>query len=79
MIRCCGGAHGYDNAAPEMRAVFLARGPLFRSDGARLVGELGYESSEAEALVGDDAVTSVGRCTPGRRGRGALAGADARV
>ena len=56
----CGGSHGYDNAAPEMRAVFLARGPLFRSDGARLVGELGYESSEAEALVGDDAVTSVG-------------------
>ena len=25
-----------------------------------MVGELGYESSEAEALVGDDAVTSVG-------------------
>jgi ectonucleotide pyrophosphatase/phosphodiesterase family protein 4 len=56
----CGGAHGYDNAAPEMRAVFLARGPLFRSDGARLVGELGYESSEAEALVGDAAVTAGG-------------------
>ena len=56
----CGGAHGYDNVAPEMRAVFLARGPLFRSDGARLVGELGYESSEAEALVGEDAATSRG-------------------
>lgn len=56
----CGGAHGYDNASPEMRAVFLARGPLFRSDGARLVGELGYESSEAEALVGDGAATSDG-------------------
>ena len=31
------GAHGYDNAAREMRALFMARGPAFRSDGARLV------------------------------------------
>ena len=46
----CGGSHGYDNAAPEMRAVFLARGPLFRSDGARLVGELGYESRRRRPL-----------------------------
>jgi hypothetical protein len=36
---------------------FLASGPLFRNDGARLVGELGYESSIAEALLGTDAVT----------------------
>jgi predicted AlkP superfamily pyrophosphatase or phosphodiesterase len=25
-----GGAHGYDNAAPEMRALFVAHGPAFR-------------------------------------------------
>ena len=30
-----GGAHGYDNAAPEMAALFIASGPAFRS-GARL-------------------------------------------
>ena len=55
-----GGSHGYDNAAPEMRKPHNL-GVRQRSDGARLkVGELGYESSEAEALVGDDAVTSVG-------------------
>ena len=29
-----GGAHGYDNAAPEMAALFIAHGPAFR--GARL-------------------------------------------
>ena len=34
------GAHGYDNAAPEMRALFMARGPAFRKDGARLVGRV---------------------------------------
>ena len=30
-----GGAHGYDNAAPEMRAMFVAAGPAFRA-GVRL-------------------------------------------
>lgn len=30
-----GGAHGYDNAAPEMRALFVANGPAFRP-GVRL-------------------------------------------
>ena len=40
-----------------MFTAFLASGPLFRNDGARLVGELGYESSIAEALLGADAVT----------------------
>ena len=30
-----GGNHGYDNAAPEMRALFIASGPAFRS-GVRL-------------------------------------------
>ena len=33
--RVRGGAHGYDNAAPEMRALFIARGPSFAS-GVRL-------------------------------------------
>ena len=28
------GAHGFDPAAPEMQALFVARGPAFRSDGA---------------------------------------------
>ena len=27
--RVRGGAHGYDNAAPEMRALFIASGPSF--------------------------------------------------
>ena len=27
--RIRGGAHGYDNAAPEMRALFIAHGPSF--------------------------------------------------
>ncbi|WP_329904690.1 ectonucleotide pyrophosphatase/phosphodiesterase [Porphyromonas pogonae] len=27
-----GGAHGYDNKAPEMNAIFMANGPHFRSD-----------------------------------------------
>ena len=40
-----------------MCTAFLAAGPLFRNDGARLVGELGYESSIAEALLGTDAAT----------------------
>ena len=26
-----GGEHGYDNAAPEMRAIFLAAGPAFKA------------------------------------------------
>jgi hypothetical protein len=26
-----GGAHGYDNAAPDMQALFVAGGPAFRS------------------------------------------------
>ena len=30
-----GGNHGYDNAAPEMRALFVAAGPAFRP-GVRL-------------------------------------------
>ena len=29
-----GGAHGYDNAAPEMAALFIASGPAFRSGAA---------------------------------------------
>src|SRR5690606_25928739 len=33
--RINGGAHGYDNAAPQMRALFVAHGPSFRP-GARL-------------------------------------------
>ena len=46
------GTHGYDNDAAEMRAVFAARGPAFRRDGARLVGSLGVD---ADAVAGDDA------------------------
>lgn len=30
--RASGGNHGYDNAAPEMRAVFIAQGPAFAHD-----------------------------------------------
>ena len=46
------GTHGYDNAAREMRALFAARGPAFRRDGARLVGSLG---ADADAVFGDAA------------------------
>ena len=45
------GAHGYDNDAPDMRALFMARGPAFRKDGARLVGDLGGEGW-ARAVTG---------------------------
>jgi ectonucleotide pyrophosphatase/phosphodiesterase family protein 4 len=42
------GTHGYDNAAREMRALFMARGPAFRSDGVRLVfGGDGGENAAA--------------------------------
>jgi ectonucleotide pyrophosphatase/phosphodiesterase family protein 4 len=54
------GAHGFDNDAPEMRAVFIARGPSFRKDGARLsVGEGdGGDGFEVTALTGRDADAS---------------------
>lgn len=54
------GAHGFDNDAPEMRAVFIARGPSFRKDGARLsIGEGdGNDGFEVTALTGRDADAS---------------------
>lgn len=59
--RCNGttecGAHGYDNEAPEMRAIFMARGPAFRKDGARLCRDAKGVSS---ALVGEAAHDSTG-------------------
>ena len=57
------GAHGFDNDAPEMRAVFIARGPSFRKDGARLSvdGGDGGDGHEVTALTGRDADASAGR------------------
>lgn len=56
------GAHGFDNDAPEMRAVFIARGPSFRKDGARLSvfreGDGGDGGFEVTALTGRDADAS---------------------
>ena len=54
------GAHGFDNDAPEMRAVFIARGPSFRKDGARLSvdGGDGGDGHEVTALTGRDADAS---------------------
>lgn len=49
-LRTCG-AHGYDNEAPEMRALFLASGPAFRKDGVRLVSPTLNSSSQS---VGGD-------------------------
>ena len=46
-----GGAHGYDNDAASMRAVFVARGPSFRSDGAVLVGDA---SDGSDAIARED-------------------------
>ena len=46
-----GGAHGYDNDAASMRAVFVARGPSFRSDGAVLVGDA---SDGSDAMARED-------------------------
>jgi ectonucleotide pyrophosphatase/phosphodiesterase family protein 4 len=51
------GAHGYDNAVPEMRALFMARGPAFRKDGARLVGKAGGWS---RAITGSSASDGAG-------------------
>ena len=53
------GAHGFDNDAPEMRAVFVARGPSFRKDGARLVVARDGDSETATALTGRDADAAV--------------------
>ena len=70
MIRCtrtsAGARTGRQRGAGDAR-VFPARGTLALSDGAAGRGAR-YESSEAEALVGDDAGRPSGRCTPGRRG-----------
>lgn len=41
--------HGYDNAAPEMRAVFVANGPAFRA-GARLAT---FDNVDVEPLLRD--------------------------
>lgn len=40
--RARGGAHGYDNAAPQMRALFIGRGPSFRP-AARVNGVEGVD------------------------------------
>jgi len=49
------GAHGFDNDAPEMRAVFIARGPSFRKDGARLLADTGDGHGKVTAATGRDA------------------------
>ena len=49
------GAHGFDNDAPEMRAVFIARGPSFRKDGARLLAGDGDVHEEVIVATGRDA------------------------
>ena len=49
------GAHGFDNDAPEMRAVFIARGPSFRKDGARLLAGDGHGHGEVTVATGRDA------------------------
>lgn len=43
-----GGAHGYDNAAPEMRALFIGHGPSF-APGTRLTD---MESVDVQPLLG---------------------------
>jgi predicted AlkP superfamily pyrophosphatase or phosphodiesterase len=45
--RMTGGAHGYDNQAPEMRALFIAHGPAFAS-GVRLTE---MDSIDVEPLL----------------------------
>lgn len=45
--RIRGGAHGYDNAAPEMRALFVASGPSF----ARGVGLTDMDSVDVQPLL----------------------------
>jgi ectonucleotide pyrophosphatase/phosphodiesterase family protein 4 len=45
------GAHGFDNDAIAMRAVFIARGPSFRKDGARLVTGLFDRETETRGIV----------------------------
>ncbi|WP_296817308.1 ectonucleotide pyrophosphatase/phosphodiesterase [Brevundimonas sp.] len=47
-MRVTGGAHGYDNAAPEMRALFIASGPSFAS-GVRLTD---VDSVDVQPLLG---------------------------
>ena len=42
-----GGAHGFDNQAPEMRALFIAHGPAFGS-GVRLTE---MDSVDVEPLL----------------------------
>ncbi len=46
--RIRGGAHGYDNAAPEMRAVFIGHGPAF----ARGVVVPDMDSVDVQPLLG---------------------------
>ncbi|NBB51422.1 alkaline phosphatase family protein [Rhizobium sp. CRIBSB] len=46
--RISGGAHGYDNLAPEMRALFIAHGPAF-APGVRLTG---VDSVDVQPLLG---------------------------
>ena len=48
------GAHGFDNDAVSMRAVFIASGPSFRKDGARLVGDF-LNRDGVSGLTGADA------------------------
>ena len=47
------GAHGFDNDAIEMQAVFIASGPSFRGDGARLIGD--FSKDNVVGLTGPDA------------------------
>ncbi|WP_375381211.1 ectonucleotide pyrophosphatase/phosphodiesterase [uncultured Sphingomonas sp.] len=64
-----GGAHGYDNAAPEMAALFIAEGPAFAA-GRRLAP---FDNVDVAPLVRDLIGLPPGRALDGK----ALDGSDA--
>ncbi|KAJ3065621.1 hypothetical protein HK102_007851 [Quaeritorhiza haematococci] len=53
------GVHGYNNSVEEMRALFAARGPAFRSAKAMMLEGKGGKAGSANALGGDVAASIV--------------------